>query len=156
MVGTPSASLPPSLVAARNPLPDPAEQQKFMALAKKVKDLEELVKKLQGALALVTDDSTWFSATVLGGSDKKVKLYATIPEPGDGQAPAAKADLGRTLRLSYPRVSKEVDGVAHTWYRVHTIDRTTATADFNRYWVSDRASDGSPAFSKFDVITRVE
>ena len=122
------------------------------------------IGKLRAELTAVTkrlnaidEDATWqFYGIVAGGAANAVLLFPELPSDAKTVPPCAKASRSKWLKLSYPRVRREIasttlsaDGSSTStwWYRVHVVD--APSGDYRLLWVCDRADDGTPAFERF-------
>ena len=116
-------------------------------------DLTAVTKRLNA----LDEDATWqFYGIVAGGAANAVLLFPELPSDTKTVPPCAKASRSKWLKLSYPRVRREitsttlsVDGSSTStwWYRVHVVDATSG--DYRLLWVCDRADDGTPGFERF-------
>lgn len=116
-------------------------------------DVTAVTKRLNA----LDEDATWqFYGIVAGGAANAVLLFPELPSDTKTVPPCAKASRSKWLKLSYPRVRREitsttlsVDGSSTStwWYRVHVVDATSG--DYRLLWVCDRADDGTPAFERF-------
>ncbi len=128
------------------------------SLRTQVTALREELGVVRESLAVVRDETKVFYGLVDGGSAGVVLIYNDLPtveNPLPG-APAAKARRGRWLRLAHPKFTfqrvSESGPVTDTWFSVHLID--PKSGELSQKWVMSTTLDGSPSFTRFDVLPR--